>query len=239
MIEVTNLGVTVDKKDILNGVNLNVGRGEIVVVFGPNGSGKTTLLNTIMGLSKYQVKSGRIEFNNEKINNWPIEKRAQAGIGLVWQKPPKVAGVTLVEIMKAISLSERNTKAADKLNMDKFLDRGVNSDLSGGELKRSELLQLVVQNPSLLLLDEPDSGVDLDNVKKIAEIVEGWRKKGKSILLVTHGGNLLEYVTSQRAYVMIDGKINCQGKPKEILKAIAECGYQGCIDCQRRRKNGK
>jgi Fe-S cluster assembly ATP-binding protein len=99
------------------------------------------------------------------------------------------------------------------------------------------LSQLLIQNPELLLLDEPDSGVDLENSRLIAEVVEGWRKKGKSILLVTHSGNLLKYLSAKRAYVMMDGKIRCQGKPAEMLKAIAKCGYQGCVDCQRRQKN--
>jgi Fe-S cluster assembly ATP-binding protein len=239
MIRVTNLCVAVKKKDILNGVSLKVDKGEIVVLFGPNGSGKTTLLNTIMGLGKYQVKSGWIKFKGEKINNWPVEKRAKAGIGLLWQKPPKVAGVRLAEIIKVIGENKRNGKATEELVAGKFLNRGVNEDLSGGELKRSELLQLLVQDPQLLLLDEPDSGVDVENSKLIAELIESWRKKGKSILLVTHSGNLLKYLSANRAYVMLDGEIRCQGKPAEILEAIAKCGYRGCVDCNRRQKNGR
>jgi Fe-S cluster assembly ATP-binding protein len=238
MIQVTDLHVAIGKKEILNGVNLRINEGEIVVIFGPNGCGKTTLVNTLMGLSKYQIKSGRITYRGKEINKWPMEKRARAGIGLLWQKPPKITGVKLAEIIKAMDINSGNLQAVKKLNMDKFLDRGVNEDLSGGEMKRSELLQLFVQNPELILLDEPDSGVDMDNTKLIAGIVDGWQKKGKSILLITHSGNLLKYISTKKAYVMIDGKIRCQGKPTEILEAITECGYQGCVDCQRRQRNG-
>jgi Fe-S cluster assembly ATP-binding protein len=237
MIQVTDLQVTVKNKNILDGVSLNADKGEIVVIFGPNGSGKTTLLNTIMGLSKYRIKRGRVEFKDELINSWPIEKRAKAGIGLMWQKPPKVTGVTMAAIVKAIDGDKRNTKAAKEMKAGKFLDRGVNDDLSGGELKRSELVQLLVQDPCLLLLDEPDSGVDPENSKLIAGVVEGWRKKGKSIILVTHSGNLLKYLSAKRAYVILDGQIRCQGRPGEMLEAITKCGYQGCVDCMRRRKN--
>ncbi len=237
MIQVTDLQVTVKNKEILKKVNLNVNKGEIAVIFGPNGSGKTTLLNAIMGLAKYRVKSGRIEFKDKLINSWPIERRAKAGIGLLWQKPPKVIGVTMAAIVKAIDGKKQNLKAAEEMKTDKFLNRGVNDDLSGGELKRSELAQLLVQDPQLLLLDEPDSGVDPENSKLIAEAVESWRKRGKSILLVTHSGNLLKYLLAKRAYVMLDGQIRCQGKPGEMLKAITKCGYEGCIDCIRRRKN--
>lgn len=238
MLQITNLTVAVGKKDILKGINMDVKNGDIAVIFGPNGCGKTTLLNSIMGLSKYRAEGGQIKFNGEEVNKWPIEKRARAGIGLMWQKPPRVAGVKLTEVIKAIGIKKGKIKEADELDVSKFLNRGVNEDLSGGELKRSELVQLLAQSPDLLLLDEPDSGVDIDNIKLIGEIVEGWRKNGKSILLVTHGGNLLRYISAKRVFVMIDGQIRCQGKPMEILKAVTECGYEGCVECQRRQKDG-
>jgi Fe-S cluster assembly ATP-binding protein len=237
MIKITGIDVAIGGKDILKGVSLKISPGEIAVIFGPNGSGKTTLLNSIMGLAKYRIKSGQIMFRGEKINRWPVEKRAQAGIGLLWQKPPRVTGVTLTELMKAVGVAGRNREAVAKLKAGKFVDRGVNDDLSGGELKRSELLQLVVQNPDLMLLDEPDSGVDLENSRLVAEVVDGWRKEGKGVLLVTHSGNLLKYLPATKAYVMLEGRIRCQGKPEEIIEAIAKCGYQGCVDCARRRKN--
>jgi Fe-S cluster assembly ATP-binding protein len=236
MIEIRNLQVTAGGKKILNGVNLKVGRGEIAVIFGPNGCGKTTLLNSIMGLSKYKVESGQIIFKRKAINDWPVERRAKEGVGLLWQKPPKISGVNLANVLLATQSINKDDKSGDIFNIDRFLERGINDDLSGGETKRSEMAQLSVQNPDTILLDEPDSGVDVDNGKLIAKAIEGWRKKGKSILLVTHNGNLLKYLTAQKSYVMLDGQIRCQGKPKEMFETIAKCGYQKCIDCRRRAK---
>jgi Fe-S cluster assembly ATP-binding protein len=237
MIQINNLTVAIDKKVILSGINLNLKAGETAVIFGPNGCGKTTLLNTIMGLNKYQIGEGKIIFKGKEINGWPIEKRAQTGIGLLWQKPPKVAGVTLAEILKRVDTASSNLKTAQKLKVEKFLHRGVNGELSGGEIKRSEMAQLVMQNPDLLLLDEPDSGVDVDNSKIIAEAISGWQKGGKSIILVTHSGNLLKHLKNAKAYVMLEGRIRCQGKPFEMFETIAKCGYQNCADCVRRSTN--
>jgi Fe-S cluster assembly ATP-binding protein len=137
-----------------------------------------------------------------------------------------------------VDVKEQDQEIVKDLKANKFIKRGVNDDLSGGELKRSELLQLAVQDPELMLLDEPDSGVDLDNCKLLARVIDNWRIKGKSVLLVTHGGNLLKYLSAERAYVMIDGRFSCQGEPKRIFKAISECGYEGCANCLRRRKDG-
>jgi len=235
MLKINNLKVSVDGKEILGGVNVDLNKGEVVVIFGPNGCGKSTLLNTIMGLKKYQITEGNISFNDEKINDWPIDKRAKEGVSLMFQRPPKIDGVNLGRIVETIG--ENGKEMVAKLKVGKFMDREVNKDLSGGELKRSELLQILVQDKELVLLDEPDSGVDVDNIKLIATEINNLVKKGKGVLVITHSGHLLKYIKADRSYVMMGGKVYCEGDPKEMFEAISRYGYKECINCQK-RKNG-
>ncbi len=245
MIEIRDLSVSVEGKRILNDVNLHIGRGETIVLFGPNGSGKTSLLKTIMGIPQYTVESGCIIFRGEEITKRSIDERARLGIGIVFQNPPAVRGVRLKDMLRICMeksgsfKEERVSKSAEKLNFADFLDRDINLGFSGGEIKRSELLQLLAQNPEFIMFDEPDSGVDLVNInlvgKVINELIEKDKredKRTKGGLIITHAGYILDYVNVDRAYVMLNGTVSCSGNPGDILEDIRAKGYEECVRCR-------
>jgi Fe-S cluster assembly ATP-binding protein len=249
MLELENLSVEVAGKTVLHDVNLDVKTGYTDVLFGPNGSGKTTLLMTIMGFSGYKVMKGRIMFNGEDITNLPINERAQRGIGIMMQRPPNLVGVRLRDMVSvtAKGLMKPDDVAAT-LDMKPFLDRDVNVGFSGGEIKRSELVQLEAQNPCLYLLDEPESGVDLVSIEKVGHTVHdlltgnhscaGKRSEtGKSALVITHSGGILDYIEADRGYVMCKGTIACSGNPRELLAEIRRMGYEECIRCKLKLTN--
>ena len=246
MIEMKNLTVSVEGKKILNGVNLTIEDGETVVLFGPNGSGKTSLLKTIMGMPQYKVESGNIIYRGNEMTARSLDERARLGIGMVYQNPPAVRGVRLKEILRICMekngtyKEERISEAAEKLNLTDFLDRDINLGFSGGEIKRSELLQLFAQNPGFVMLDEPDSGVDLVNINLVGtvinELLEKDKRKDKRIkagLIITHAGYILDYVNADRAYVMLDGTITCSGNPRDVLADIRTKGFKGCMQCRK------
>jgi Fe-S cluster assembly ATP-binding protein len=246
MIEIADLSVSVQGKNILNGVNLSIGKGETVVLFGPNGSGKTSLLKTIMGMPQYKVESGKIIYRGDDITEYSIDERARLGIGMVYQNPPAVRGVRLKELLRicmeknSTFKEDRISVAAEKLNLAVFLDRDINLGFSGGEIKRSELLQLVAQNPDFVMLDEPDSGVDLVNINLVGAIVNELLEKEKrkdnrtkAGLIITHAGYILDYVNADRAYVMLDGTVTCSGNPRDILDDIRTNGFKECIQCRK------
>ena len=242
MLEIKQLTVAVEGKEILQDVNLNIGTGEAHVLFGPNGSGKTTLLMAIMGFPKYQITKGNIIFNGKDITRLPLDERARLGIGMSFQRPPVVRGVKTSDMVSA-SLGEKEDKAtidelAERANMTELLDREINYGFSGGEIKRSELMQLLAQKPELTLLDEPESGVDLVNIALIGELINELLDKGCHIrtrkcmgLIITHTGHILNYVNARSGYVMINGRISCGGDPHEILATIMEKGYEECARC--------
>ncbi len=242
MLEIKQLTVAVGDREILHDVNLNIGTGETHALFGPNGSGKTTLLMAIMGFPKYRVTKGNIIFNGKDITSLPPDKRARMGIGLSFQRPPVVRGVKTRD-MVAACLTRRKDKVsidqlAERADLADFLDREINYGFSGGEIKRSELMQLLAQRPQLTLLDEPESGVDLENIALIGELINELLEKDHPIharksmgLIITHTGHILNYVNARTGYVMLDGKIGCQGDPHEILAEIKEKGYEECIKC--------
>lgn len=246
MIDIRNLSVSVDGKRILNDVNLGIEQGETIVLFGPNGSGKTSLLKTIMGIPQYRVESGSIVFRGEDIAKSSIDGRARLGIGIVFQNPPAVRGVKLRDMLRICMeksgpyKEERINEDADKLNFTEFLDRDINLGFSGGEIKRSELLQLLAQNPEFMMFDEPDSGVDLVNInlvgKVINELIEKDKRKDKRTkggLIITHAGYILDYVNADRAYVMLRSTVSCSGNSRDILNDIRAKGYEECVRCRR------
>ncbi|MCQ1535141.1 ABC transporter ATP-binding protein [Methanosarcina sp. KYL-1] len=244
MLKIEDLTVEVNGKTLLRDVNLEVKKGYTNVLFGPNGAGKSALMRTIMGFSEYKVVKGRILFNGEDITGLPVDERARRGLGIMMQRPPDMSGIKLRDLVKAVSKEKKDPeKLAENLDMKRFLDRDVNVGFSGGEIKRSELLQLAAQNPSLYLLDEPESGVDLVSIeqvgKTIRELLEDGLEcpgerctRGKSALIITHTGQILDYVQADRGYILCSGTIMCSGNPLKLLEEIKSKGYEECIKCK-------
>jgi Fe-S cluster assembly ATP-binding protein len=237
LLEVENLAVEVGEKRLLQGIDFVVREGETHVVFGPNGSGKTTLVNAIMGLPEYKVVDGDILFKGDSILAWNLTRRARAGIGLAFQHPPVVDGVSLGLLLKTIITGEKNSdEIAKKVNMEDYLEREVNVGFSGGERKKDELLQLLAQSPQLVMFDEPDSGVDVDNVKLMVGIIRKLLEKNKPIrerknggIIVTHSGIILEQLHADKGYVIVDGRMLCSGPPLDIFDQIKKFGFDRCI----------
>ena len=240
MLEIENLTVSVEGKELLRDISLHIEEGETRMLFGENGSGKTSLLMAIMGLGNYKVESGRILFRGEDITHMPTSERAQKGIGIMFQRPPTVRGLKVEQMLELIKHDGRDPEElADELNFTEFLDRDLNLGFSGGEIKRAELLQLLVQDPDLVLLDEPESGVDLVNINLIGNAIRQLLQKDvhkgrkKSGLIITHSGHILDYVEADKGCVLVNQTIWCTGNPHEILQGIRERGYEGCLTCQK------
>jgi len=234
MLEVKNLSVDIAGKAVLNKINMKIGVGEIIILFGPNGSGKTTLIKTILGASGYTVRSGDIVFKGKNISRFPIEDRVKLGLGLMYQHPPKIRGVKLGQIAHFLSKDEKKIKdLAAKLSLEDHLNRDINLGFSGGEMKRSELFQLLLQGPDLLLLDEPESGVDIENISIMGGVINEYlNDKKKSALIITHTGYILDYVKAGKGCVLIDGIFRCMGEPREMFESIRKGGYEKCKECQ-------
>lgn len=249
MLIIEDLRVELANRIILQHIDLEIKQGETHMLFGPNGSGKTSLLMTIMGYPQYKVISGKIMFKGEDITYMPINERAQLGIGMSYQRPPNIHGLKTRQMVSLCGKGMVNEEdLAKRMNFMEFLDRDINAGFSGGELKRSELLQLMAQNPDLMLFDEPESGVDMENIslvgKTIATLLQrnGFHEEGKSILqtkherkkmglIITHTGYILDYVTADKGQVLYDGMLSSVENPREILKCVGESGYQECVKC--------
>jgi Fe-S cluster assembly ATP-binding protein len=245
LLEIKGLTAKVDSREILHDINLSIQPGETQVMFGPNGGGKTSLLMTIMGFPRYQVTKGKILFKGKDITNLPLDERARLGIGMSFQRPPVVRGVKTRDMVTACLKELGNTETveqlAEKANLTNFLDRDINYGFSGGEIKRSEILQLLAQAPELSLLDEPESGVDLENIALIGQLINDllekihpMHKRTHSGLIISHTGHILNYVNARTGYVMCNGMIICEGDPHDILNTIKEKGYRECVSCLRR-----
>jgi len=241
MLQIKNLYVNVGDKEVLHDINLHIDDGETHVLLGPNGSGKTTLLMTLMGYSNYSVTKGTITYNGEDVTNMHANERAKRGIGMLFQRPPTISGLKLGKMLTAISRTKQENipELAKSVHMDKFLERDINKGFSGGEIKRSEVLQLMIQNPDFVMLDEPESGVDLENISLIGTTIGSLLEKDKhranrkkSGLVITHTGYILDYLDADKGHVMCDGQIRCHGNPREILKDIKQRGYKECLECR-------
>jgi len=237
MLQVKNLKVKVGGKEIVKDISLEIPKGKIYVLFGPNGSGKSTFLMAILGFSKYKTE-GKIIFKGKDISKLSPDKRAKMGIGIAFQRPPAISGLVFKDLIKIYSsLNKKELKRkAKELMFDGFFQREINKGMSGGEIKRGEVFQVLSQNPDLLLLDEPESGVDIENIEIIGKALKKFlSSKEKSALIITHTGSILKYLKADKGFVMVDGKISCAGDPKAILKTIKKVGYQKCFECHKKR----
>jgi Fe-S cluster assembly ATP-binding protein len=250
MLVIEDLKVELGDKVILQHIDLEIKPGETHVLFGPNGSGKTSLLMTIMGYPQYKVVDGKMSFKGQDMTYMPINERAKLGIGMSYQRPPTIHGLKTRQMVNICGRGVVDAGGlAQRVNFMDFLDRDVNAGFSGGEIKRSELLQLMAQNPDLMLFDEPESGVDMENIhlvgKTIAKLLEkdfnsGVEAKSKMQkkmertkmgLIITHTGYILDYVAADKGQVLFDGRLSCISNPREILSCISKSGYEECVKC--------
>lgn len=232
-LKVERLSAAIDGKQILDELSLEVPFGEVHALMGPNGSGKSTLCHVLTGKPDYQIK-GAASVNGDQLLTLPVDERARAGLLQSFQYPTEVPGVRLREFMIEAA-EERGIEAADaekriaaeaaRFDVEPFLDRSLNDDLSGGEKKRSEIFQMAVLRPRMALLDEIDSGLDIDAVRQVAEAVEQMRSPDLGVLMITHYSRILRYLTPDRIHVMIDGKIVDSGGG-ELAEELEDGGYE-------------
>ncbi|HXH20701.1 MAG TPA: Fe-S cluster assembly ATPase SufC [Dehalococcoidia bacterium] len=236
-LKIVDLTVAVEGKQILNGLSLEVSVGEVHAIMGPNGSGKSTLANTLMGHPRYQVTGGRIYFKGEDITDLTPDKRAKRGLFLAMQYPTAIPGVTMVNFLRAALKNVRgadipvrefrtqllNTMALLKMD-ESFARRYVNDGFSGGEKKRAEVLQMGILRPQMAIMDETDSGLDIDALRTVAEGINALRSPEMGILLITHYQRMLNYVTPDFVHVLYRGRIVRSGGP-ELAAELEEKGY--------------
>ncbi len=241
MLSIENLHVSVEDKPILNGVNLNIKPGEVHAIMGPNGSGKSTLAHILAGKQGYTITDGNLTFLGQDLNDMGPEVRAREGLFLAFQYPVEIPGVSNIYLLKAALNAMRKHRGLDEvdaldfltlvkdkiklLEMDeKFLYRAVNQGFSGGEKKRNEILQMAVLEPKLCVMDETDSGLDIDALKIVAAGVNSLRSEDRSFLMITHYQRLLDYITPDFVHVLAHGKIVKTGGP-ELALELEEKGY--------------
>jgi len=238
MLKIKNLRVTVEDKEVLRGVSFDVGKGEIVALMGPNGSGKSSLSNAIMGNPNYEVVGGSVEYLGEDLSELSVDERAKKGIMMAFQNPVAINGVTVRELLlsslrargekvSAVEVKNNIEKIAEELKMDReLLSRGVNEGFSGGEKKKLEVLQMKLLSPRLLILDEVDSGLDIDALKTIASSVKKQvKQKEMSVLVITHYQRLLKYLVPDRVVVLKEGRVVDMGGG-EIVEKLEKEGYK-------------
>lgn len=259
MLRIENLSIAINDKEILHDINLHIPKGEVHVLYGPNGTGKSSLMGTIMGFDRYQVTKGKIYFKDQDITEMPLYERAKLGIGLMIQRPPTIRGLSLRQMVQICGATPEEAQTmAEWMGLVEHLDRSVNDGFSGGEIKRAELLQLMAQKPDLLLLDEPESGVDVENIALVGRAASYILGSGKSCncqkgccphsgesfptkenpleqsersgLIITHLGHILKYVPASRAHILFNGTMSCSGDPGAMFACISQKGYEHCIN---------
>ena len=237
-LEIRNLHVRVEEREILKGVDLDVSRGEIHALMGPNGSGKSTLASTVLGHPEYEITEGTITFKGEDITESDPEDRAHAGLFLAFQYPVAIPGVSIANFLRmaintgredAINVKEFRTKlqhAVDLLDVDRaFTSRHLNDGFSGGEKKRAEILQMAMLEPEVAVLDETDSGLDIDALRTVAEgVAKLHAEQGMGALIITHYQRILHYIRPQFVHIMMDGRIVMNGG-EELVERLEREGY--------------
>jgi len=238
MLQIKDLHVRVASKEIIRGVNLDIKPGEVHALMGPNGSGKSTLANALMGHPKYEITKGKIILDGKDITKFSPDKRAKLGLFLSFQYPSEIPGLTVSSFLRTALNSIRGTKIAvidfhrllkekmASLKMDrKFGTRYLNEGFSGGEKKKAEILQMLILEPKYVILDETDSGLDVDSLKIVAEGINSLRKsKDRGILLITHYQRILDYIQPNKVHIMREGKVIKSGDSK-LAKQIEKEGY--------------
>ncbi len=245
MLEIKDLHATVDGKKILNGLTLSLGSGEVHAIMGPNGSGKSTLSYVLAGRPGYEVTSGTVTFRGQDLLAMKTEERAAAGIFLALQYPVEIPGVTTINFLRtalnaqakargeveldAVSFLKRLKQEREDLSMsDEMVKRAVNVGFSGGEKKRNEVLQMAMLKPSLAILDETDSGLDIDALKLVAEGVNAMRAPTRSFLVITHYQRLLDYIVPDKVHVLAAGRIAKTGGP-DLARELEAKGYDEIV----------
>ncbi len=245
MIEIKNLHARVDDKEILKGLNLTIPDGEVHAIMGPNGAGKSTLANVISGKDGYEITEGDIIFHGQSVLEMEPEERAHLGLFLAFQYPVEIPGVNSMTFLRTALNAKRKANGEDELDgaeflrivktatknlkiKDDFLKRAVNVGFSGGEKKRFEILQMQVLNPTFAVLDETDSGLDIDALKVVAEGVNMLRDASRSFLVITHYQRLLDYIEPDVVHILADGKIQKTGD-KNLALELEEKGYEAVI----------
>ena len=231
-LQISELSAAIDSKQILNGLSLEVPFGELHAIMGPNGSGKSTLCHVLTGNAEYQVK-GSAHLNGDDLLKLDVDERSRLGLMQSFQYPTEIPGVHLREFMveaaeeRGLDRDELDTRIdteSKRFGMERFLDRSVNAALSGGEKKRSEIFQIAVLKPRVALLDEIDSGLDIDAVKQVSEAIEAMRSPDLGVVVITHYSRILRYLTPDRIHVMIDGRIVDSGG-RELADELESGGY--------------
>jgi Fe-S cluster assembly ATP-binding protein len=242
MLEIKNLHAGIDGKDILKGLDLIIRPGEIHAIMGPNGSGKSTLANVLAGRPRYEVTQGEVLFEGKNLLELPAEERAREGVFLAMQYPVEIPGVNNTYFLKAALNAIRKHRGEEELDAmeflqlarekmkvveldEKFMNRGVNEGFSGGEKKRNEIFQMAVLDPKLAILDETDSGLDIDALRVVAEGVNTLRTERHSVLVITHYQRLLRYLIPDFVHVLADGRIVKSGG-KELAEELEQKGYE-------------
>jgi Fe-S cluster assembly ATP-binding protein len=241
MLNISNLHATIDGKEILRGLDLDVGAGEVHAIMGPNGSGKSTLGNVIAGREGYEVTAGQVLYKGKDLLEFEPEERACEGIFLAFQYPVEIPGVNNTYFLRSALNAQRKYRGEEELDAvgflklvrqklevlhigEELLQRAVNEGFSGGEKKRNEIFQMAVLEPSLAILDETDSGLDIDALKTVAEGVNRLRSPDRAIVLVTHYQRLLDYIQPDRVHVLAKGRMVASGGP-ELAKQLEQQGY--------------
>ncbi len=237
LLEIKNLHVEIEGEEILKGLNLEVEKGQIHALMGPNGSGKSTLANVLAGNPKYKITKGQILYKGEDITEIEPNERAKKGIFLSFQYPTEISGVTISNFLRTslnslkqedLSLIQFRKLLNEKLSLlglpESFAQRYLNQGFSGGEKKKSEILQMAVLNPELIILDETDSGLDIDSLRIVANGINKIMSKDKAILIITHYKRILEYINPDKLSIIINGKIAQEGTA-ELVNQLEEKGY--------------